>query len=76
MLSLQAKFKAPLGKDPVIVDFNGLGKGEAWINGHSIGRYWPTFTSSDDGCKDECDYRGTYGSDKCDFMCGKPTQRW
>ncbi|CAH2072260.1 unnamed protein product [Thlaspi arvense] len=72
----KAKFKAPLGKDPVIVDFSGLGKGEAWINGQSIGRYWPSFNSSDDGCTDECDYRGEYGSDKCSFMCGKPTQRW
>ncbi|CAH8271756.1 unnamed protein product [Arabidopsis lyrata] len=72
----KAKFKAPLGKEPVIVDFNGLGKGEAWINGQSIGRYWPSFNSSDDGCKDECDYRGEYGSDKCAFMCGEPTQRW
>ncbi|WZZ90595.1 hypothetical protein YC2023_119174 [Brassica napus] len=72
----KANFKAPLGKDPVIVDLNGLGKGEVWINGQSIGRYWPSFNSSDEGCTEECDYRGEYGSDKCAFMCGKPTQRW
>ncbi|CAG7910776.1 unnamed protein product [Brassica rapa] len=72
----KANFKAPLGKDPVIVDLNGLGKGEVWINGQSIGRYWPSFNSSEDGCTEECDYRGEYGSDKCAFMCGKPTQRW
>ncbi|KAG9154788.1 hypothetical protein Leryth_014274 [Lithospermum erythrorhizon] len=30
-------FKTPLGKDPVVVDLEGLGKGFAWVNGHNIG---------------------------------------
>ncbi|KAL6222089.1 hypothetical protein ACLB2K_005481 [Fragaria x ananassa] len=69
-------FKAPLGTDPIVVDLQGLGKGDAWVNGHSIGRYWPSFLAKTDGCSDECDYRGKYESKKCNSKCGEPTQRW
>lgn len=33
-------FDAPPGRDPVALDLGSMGKGEAWINGESIGRYW------------------------------------
>ncbi|KAF2287107.1 hypothetical protein GH714_038216 [Hevea brasiliensis] len=70
-------FKAPLGKDPVVLDMDGMGKGVAWVNGHSIGRYWPSFLAEEDGCSIEaCDYRGPYDNNKCVTNCGKPTQRW
>lgn len=69
-------FQAPLGKDPLVVDLLGLGKGHAWVNGHSIGRYWPSFQAKGDGCTDTCDYRGAYNSDKCLTNCGGITQRW
>ncbi|KAJ9183728.1 hypothetical protein P3X46_007540 [Hevea brasiliensis] len=70
-------FKAPLGKDPVVLDMDGMGKGVAWVNGHSIGRYWPSFVAEEDGCSIEaCDYRGPYDNNKCVTNCGKPTQRW
>ncbi|GAB4846773.1 Beta-galactosidase 7 [Ancistrocladus abbreviatus] len=70
-------FKAPLEEAPVVVDLQGLGKGLAWVNGHSIGKYWPSFKSEEDGCNlDACDYRGSYSSNKCDYNCGQPTQRW
>ncbi|KAL3744635.1 hypothetical protein ACJRO7_013837 [Eucalyptus globulus] len=70
-------FKAPLGTDPVVVDLQGLGKGEAWVNGKSIGRYWPSYEASLDGCStDPCDYRGAYDNTKCVTNCGRPTQRW
>lgn len=60
----------------MVVDLQGLGKGEAWVNGQSIGRYWPSYIAGD-GCSDEpCDYRGSYDSDKCVYNCGQPTQRW
>ncbi|KAL5975828.1 hypothetical protein ACLOJK_020156 [Asimina triloba] len=68
-------FKSPLGLDPVLVDLQWLGKGEAWINGHSIGRYWPTVLTPSLGCE-ECDYRGAYGPSRCETNCGEPTQRW
>ncbi|KAL2530667.1 Beta-galactosidase 7 [Forsythia ovata] len=70
-------FKAPLGEDPVALDMQGLGKGLAWVNGNSIGRYWPSYMAQEDGCSTEaCDYRGSYYSSKCDTNCGQPTQRW
>ncbi|KAF3942594.1 hypothetical protein CMV_030763 [Castanea mollissima] len=69
-------FKAPIGSDPVAVDLMGLGKGHAWINGHSIGRYWPSYLAGEDGCSSECDYRGSYSDSKCLTNCGKPSQRW
>ncbi|KAJ7969973.1 Beta-galactosidase [Quillaja saponaria] len=70
-------FKAPLGTDPVVVDLLGLGKGMAWVNGQSLGRYWPSYKADEDGCSAEpCDYRGTYDDKKCVSNCGQPTQRW
>nr|DAD39509.1 TPA_asm: hypothetical protein HUJ06_013832 [Nelumbo nucifera] len=69
-------FKPPLGTDPVVVDLQGLGKGHAWVNGKSIGRYWPTFLSQQDGCSNTCDYRGPYSDSKCVTNCGHPSQRW
>lgn len=73
----QATFKAPLGNDPVVVDLQGLGKGLAWVNGQSIGRYWPSYLAEEDGCStDPCDYRGPYSDKKCNSNCGQPTQRW
>ncbi|KAJ4917485.1 beta-galactosidase 15 [Raphanus sativus] len=72
----KATFKAPFGNDPVVVDLLGLGKGTAWVNGNNIGRYWPAFISSGDGCSVKCNYKGAYHSEKCLTGCGEPTQRW
>nr|POF11219.1 beta-galactosidase 6 [Quercus suber] len=36
-------FDAPLGNDPVALNLSSMGKGEAWVNGQSIGRYWISF---------------------------------
>lgn len=72
----KADFKAPYGTDPVVVDLQGLGKGHAWVNGHSIGRYWPSFIAPSNGCSDTCDYRGKYVTEKCNTDCGNPSQRW
>ncbi|KAL5705204.1 Beta-galactosidase 7 [Ranunculus cassubicifolius] len=69
-------FKPPLGTDPVVVDLQGLGKGHAWVNGKSIGRYWPSFLAGEDGCSNTCDYRGAYSDTKCVTNCGQPSQRW
>ncbi|GKV28825.1 hypothetical protein SLEP1_g37823 [Rubroshorea leprosula] len=70
----KTKFDAPAGNDPVALDFTGMGKGEAWINGQSIGRYWPTYISPKSGCTDSCNYRADYNPDKCKKNCGKPSQ--
>ncbi|KAK1384449.1 Beta-galactosidase [Heracleum sosnowskyi] len=36
-------FDAPGGSEPVALNLGSMGKGEAWINGQSIGRYWVSF---------------------------------
>ncbi|GAV68059.1 Glyco_hydro_35 domain-containing protein/Gal_Lectin domain-containing protein [Cephalotus follicularis] len=73
----KTSFQAPLGRDPVVVDLLGLGKGYAWVNGHNIGRYWPSYLAGEHGCSYTCDYRGNYdGNKKCLTGCGEPSQRW
>ncbi|KAK3012859.1 hypothetical protein RJ639_008822 [Escallonia herrerae] len=41
----KATFKTPSGADPVVVDMQGMGKGHAWVNGNSLGRFWPSFVA-------------------------------
>nr|CAB3461394.1 unnamed protein product [Digitaria exilis] len=36
-------FPTPAGNDPVTLNLASMGKGEIWINGESIGRYWVSF---------------------------------
>jgi hypothetical protein len=74
ILKMQTKFTAPAGDDPVAIDFTGMGKGEAWVNGQSIGRYWPTNLAPQSGCVNTCNYRGAYTSSKCLKKCGQPSQ--
>ncbi|XVE59812.1 hypothetical protein DITRI_Ditri05aG0076900 [Diplodiscus trichospermus] len=66
---------APAGNDPIALDFSGMGKGEAWVNGQSIGRYWPAYVAPNNGCTQSCNYRGPYNSNKCLKNCGKPSQQ-
>ncbi|KAL8496694.1 hypothetical protein ACS0TY_020394 [Phlomoides rotata] len=68
-------FDAPSGSSPIALDFTGMGKGQAWINGQSIGRYWPTNIAPSSGCTNSCNYRGAYSSSKCLKNCGKPSQQ-
>ncbi|KAK7257723.1 hypothetical protein RIF29_31901 [Crotalaria pallida] len=70
----KTNFAAPSGSNPVAIDFTGMGKGEAWVNGQSIGRYWPTDIAANGGCTNSCNYRGSYSSSKCLKNCGKPSQ--
>ncbi|XP_042374488.1 beta-galactosidase 6-like [Zingiber officinale] len=67
------EFEAPAGNDPVAIDFTGMGKGTAWVNGESIGRYWPSYLAPESGCE-PCDYRGNYDAKKCRKNCGQPSQ--
>ncbi|CAN6341933.1 unnamed protein product [Urochloa humidicola] len=36
-------FATPVGNDAVALNLSGMGKGEVWVNGESIGRYWVSF---------------------------------
>jgi hypothetical protein len=40
---VQITFDTPWGNDPVTLNLSSMGKGEVWINGESIGRYWVSF---------------------------------
>ncbi|XP_008805774.2 beta-galactosidase-like isoform X3 [Phoenix dactylifera] len=67
-------FNAPAGNEPLALDMRSMGKGQIWINGESIGRYWPGNKAY--GSCGVCDYRGTYDEKKCQTNCGEPSQRW
>ncbi|KAK9947015.1 hypothetical protein M0R45_012452 [Rubus argutus] len=69
----KAYFNAPEGNEPLALDMRSMGKGQVWINGQSIGRYWMAFAKGD--CS-MCSYTGTYRATKCQLGCGQPTQRW
>ncbi|KAL5982776.1 Beta-galactosidase 10 [Asimina triloba] len=66
----------PAGNEPVGLDMLYMGKGQAWVNGEPIGRYWPRTSSIYDECPPKCNYRGKFMPNKCSRGCGKPTQRW
>ncbi|GMI93389.1 beta-galactosidase 8 [Hibiscus trionum] len=70
----KVSFYAPQGKGPLALNLTTMGKGQAWVNGQSIGRYWPAYLSPPDGCTENCDYRGEYDSTKCQQSCGQPAQ--
>ncbi|KAK7360113.1 hypothetical protein VNO77_02089 [Canavalia gladiata] len=66
-------FDAPNGDEPLALDMEGMGKGQIWINGQSIGRYWTAYATGN--CND-CNYAGSFRPPKCQLGCGQPTQRW
>lgn len=70
----KSTFLTPKGKAPVSLDLSSMGKGQAWVNGHNIGRYWPEYLSPSTGCTDHCDYRGSHNSNSCLKRCGQPAQ--
>ncbi|CAN1810796.1 Beta-galactosidase 6 [Linum perenne] len=67
-------FSSPQGEGPLILDLASMGKGEAWVNGESIGRYWSTYLSPSTGCSETCDYRGPKDATTCLTKCGQPSQ--
>lgn len=73
IVTFQAYFNAPQGNEPLALDLGSMGKGQVWINGQSIGRYWTAYAKGE--CH-ECSYTGTYRQANCQYGCGKPTQRW
>ncbi|XP_010242207.1 PREDICTED: beta-galactosidase [Nelumbo nucifera] len=70
----KAIFDAPTGNEPLALDMSSMGKGQIWINGQSIGRYWPAYKAS--GTCGNCSYAGEYDDSKCQSNCGEASQRW
>ncbi|KAL4013236.1 hypothetical protein IC575_025398 [Cucumis melo] len=69
----KAYFDAPEGDEPLALDMGSMQKGQVWINGQNVGRYWTIIANGN--CTD-CSYSGTYRPWKCQFDCGHPTQQW
>lgn len=42
-MNIQTIFDGPNGDGPVGLNMSSMGKGEIWVNGESIGRYWVSF---------------------------------
>ena len=62
-----------LSKPTWQLDVRGLGKGEMWVNGHSIGRFYNA-TAPADSCT-ACDTQSWYaGPQMCRTNCGDLTQ--
>lgn len=72
---MQTMFDAPKGTDPVAIYLGSMGKGQAWVNGNLIGRYW-SLVAPESGCPSSCNYPGAYSESKCQSNCGMPTQSW
>lgn len=70
----KTSFIVPEGNGPLALNLSSMGKGQAWVNGQSIGRYWSAYLAPSTGCTDNCDYRGPYDSNKCLKNCGEPAQ--
>ncbi|XP_011100972.1 beta-galactosidase 3-like [Sesamum indicum] len=69
----KAYFNAPDGDEPLALDMSSMGKGQVWVNGQSLGRYWTAYAT---GHCNGCSYTGSYRPPKCQLGCGQPTQRW
>ncbi|CAN4098506.1 unnamed protein product [Withania somnifera] len=67
-------FNAPSGNEPLALDMYTMGKGQVWINGQSLGRYWPGYKAS--GTCGACNYAGFFNEKKCLSKCGEASQRW
>ncbi|KAL6996335.1 hypothetical protein U1Q18_006468, partial [Sarracenia purpurea var. burkii] len=67
-------FNAPAGDEPLALDMNSMSKGQIWINGHSIGRYWSGYKAL--GTCGTCNYAGWFDEKKCLRNCGEASQRW
>ncbi|KAL7618108.1 hypothetical protein Lser_V15G00652 [Lactuca serriola] len=66
-------FDAPEGNEPLALDMKSMIRGQVWINGQSIGRYWTKHASGKCG---SCKYTGAFRPGKCQVGCNVPTQRW
>ncbi|XP_038991421.1 beta-galactosidase 5-like [Hibiscus syriacus] len=53
----KAYLNAPGGNETLALDMRGMGKGQVWINGQSLGRYWMAYAKGE--CS-TCSYLGTF----------------
>ncbi|CAA2956742.1 beta-galactosidase-like [Olea europaea subsp. europaea] len=70
----QSTFNAPDGDEPFALDMNTMSKGQVWVYGKSIGRYWNQYKAS--GSCGACNYSSWFDEKKCLGNCGEASQRW
>ncbi|KAJ1725050.1 hypothetical protein LPJ61_005677, partial [Coemansia biformis] len=79
-LDLNSAALAAGGEDQRLgVDLSSMTKGQLWINGHHLGRYWLRRAPSKESHRpcQSCSYGGWYGPDSmCRQRCGEPSQRY
>ncbi|KAJ2792374.1 hypothetical protein GGI18_000455 [Coemansia linderi] len=71
--------KVPDQEDHLAVDLSSMTKGQLWIDGHHLGRYWIRQAPSlkDYAPCQKCDYGGNYSPDSmCRLKCGEISQRY
>ncbi|VFQ93447.1 unnamed protein product [Cuscuta campestris] len=68
-------FNEPEGDEPLSLNMRSMGKGQVWINGQSIGRYWTT-KATGNCTANNGDYAGRYKPLKNQVGCGYPTQQF
>ncbi|KAG0603309.1 hypothetical protein M758_10G083400 [Ceratodon purpureus] len=73
---IKTGFDTPAGNGSLALDLSSMGKGQAWVNGLSLGRYWSSFQAQNNGCHENCDYRSSFSQTKCLTKCGQPSQNW
>eukprot|EP01113_Clastostelium_recurvatum_P016377 TRINITY_DN1935_c0_g1_i2.p1 TRINITY_DN1935_c0_g1~~TRINITY_DN1935_c0_g1_i2.p1 ORF type:complete len:730 (-),score=170.45 TRINITY_DN1935_c0_g1_i2:65-2254(-) len=56
------------------LDMTGMGKGQVWVNGNHLGRYW--LIQAGQGQCAPCVYAGGYSGGDCRTGCGEPSQRY
>jgi len=67
---------ASWGDAPVAIALDGMDKGNVWVNGHSLGRYWTLLASKlipEENCSS---YVGTYLPMRCLTGVGELSQRF
>ncbi|XP_073140309.1 beta-galactosidase-like isoform X2 [Henckelia pumila] len=71
----KATFDSLDGNEPLAIDMNTMSKGQVWINGQSIGRYWNQYKALGGNCS-ACNYSGWFDEKKCLSNCNEASQRW
>eukprot|EP00479_Gromia_sphaerica_P008508 TRINITY_DN3262_c0_g1_i1.p1 TRINITY_DN3262_c0_g1~~TRINITY_DN3262_c0_g1_i1.p1 ORF type:complete len:184 (-),score=21.30 TRINITY_DN3262_c0_g1_i1:90-641(-) len=68
---IEMTMPAPAEEHAYALLMTSLGKGNVWVNGNYLGRFWNIV--GEGNCA-PCDYRENYGHTSCQTRCGDPTQ--
>eukprot|EP00123_Amoebidium_parasiticum_P017278 comp23780_c0_seq2/m.41251 comp23780_c0_seq2/g.41251 ORF comp23780_c0_seq2/g.41251 comp23780_c0_seq2/m.41251 type:complete len:438 (-) comp23780_c0_seq2:142-1455(-) len=72
---MRSTFTTPFQSGSVAVNLGAFGKGQVWVNGHQLGRFW-ALKPCQGPCDVTCDYRGSFNDKKCRGSCSALTQQY